>query len=187
MDETIIKNWNDCVQQGDQVWICGDFAWNRHASYLHRLNGKKFIVLGSHDKMPIETLRLFAEVHNGMARRLFNKRVYILTHCAMRVWESSHYGSINLYGHSHGRLPESDVKRQMDVGVDVWGYRPVPLELVEAVMEDRLFNKGDGDRSPEELVAAVDSLRVRNLEWREWYESKIVVDKKEVNWHSTGK
>jgi calcineurin-like phosphoesterase family protein len=38
-------------------------------------------------------------------------------------------GSINLHGHSHGRLKPQP--RQFDVGVDVWSFRPVGLsELV---------------------------------------------------------
>jgi calcineurin-like phosphoesterase family protein len=39
-------------------------------------------------------------------------------------------GSINLHGHSHGRLKSQP--RQFDVGVDVWNFRLVRLlELVE--------------------------------------------------------
>ena len=33
--------------------------------------------------------------------------------------------SINLHGHSHGRL--KPLPRQFDVGVDVWDFRPVRL------------------------------------------------------------
>jgi calcineurin-like phosphoesterase family protein len=36
--------------------------------------------------------------------------------------------SINLHGHSHGKL--KPVARQVDVGVDVWGYRPITLETI---------------------------------------------------------
>jgi calcineurin-like phosphoesterase family protein len=35
-------------------------------------------------------------------------------------------GSINLHGHSHGRL--KPMPRQFDVGVDAWGFRPVTLD-----------------------------------------------------------
>jgi calcineurin-like phosphoesterase family protein len=34
-------------------------------------------------------------------------------------------GALNLHGHSHGRLKPQP--RQIDVGVDVWDFRPVPL------------------------------------------------------------
>jgi len=34
-------------------------------------------------------------------------------------------GSINLHGHSHGRL--KPLPRQFDVGVDAWDFRPASL------------------------------------------------------------
>lgn len=172
MDEKFISNWNEMVKAGDHTWILGDFAWRNHSRYLHRLNGKKSLVLGSHDKMSQDVLRLFAEVHDGMARRQFNKVPFFLTHCAMRVWESSHYGSVNLYGHSHGRLPEFEDRLQMDVGVDVWDYKPIPLELILWIISKRGF-KPEGRRTPEELEEAVTVLARRNFLFREEFKSKI--------------
>jgi len=37
-------------------------------------------------------------------------------------------GWVNLHGHSHGRLKPQP--RQFDVGVDVWGFRPVTLPTI---------------------------------------------------------
>ena len=39
-------------------------------------------------------------------------------------------GALNLHGHSHGRL--KPLTRQIDVGVDVWGFRPVDLAVLKA-------------------------------------------------------
>jgi calcineurin-like phosphoesterase family protein len=47
-------------------------------------------------------------------------------------------GSVNLHGHSHGRL--KPLPRQFDVGVDVWDFRPVSLA-------DILARKAIVDRS----------------------------------------
>jgi len=173
MDEALIANWNADVRQGDHVWICGDFAWRDQRKYLQRLNGKKFLILGSHDKMNQDTLRLFAEVHNGMATRNFGlNSIFILTHCAMRVWERSHYGSINLYGHSHGRLSEYNDKLQMDVGVDVWNYKVVPLELIKMVMATRDYKERKG-LTQEELNVKVKELADRNAAIRKHFETPI--------------
>jgi len=173
MDEALIANYNSVVKTGDHVWILGDFAWRDHRKYLHRLNGKKFLIKGSHDKMNLSTLQLFAEVHEGMVIRMFNKTSFVLTHCAMRVWERSHYGSINLYGHSHGRLleyPEYFNKMQMDVGVDVWQFKPVALETILKIMEARNFKLG-GRVTGEELDARVAELALRNEGYRKLYYS----------------
>ncbi len=166
MDDALISNYNSMVKAGDHCWILGDFAWKNHRQYLHRLNGKKFLIKGSHDKMDLNTLRLFAEVHEGMAIRNIGGAAFILTHCAMRVWERSHYGSINCYGHSHGRLPEYNDKLQLDVGVDVWQYKPVPVELILMIMATRNFRL-NGRVTSEELEARVSELRGRNTKYRE--------------------
>ena len=171
MDNAIIAHWNSMVGHGDHVWILGDFAWRNHVQYMHRLSGKKFLVKGSHDMMNTDALRLFAEVHAGMAQRSFDGKIFTLTHCAMRVWERSHYGSINLYGHSHGRLTETDDRLQMDVGVDVWDYKPVPLELIMMIMKQRKHS--ENQRTAAELEADVAALAQRNAGYRATLESEM--------------
>jgi calcineurin-like phosphoesterase family protein len=50
-------------------------------------------------------------------------------------------GSINLHGHSHGRLKA--LPRQFDVGVDVWDFRPVRLaEILGRTRQQRRFRRG---------------------------------------------
>ncbi len=54
MDQAIIERHNACVGQADTVYDLGDFAFRCSAEYavacLHRLNGRRHLVLGNHDK-----------------------------------------------------------------------------------------------------------------------------------------
>jgi len=50
----------------------------------------------------------------------------ILCHYAFRTWNQMGKGSINLHGHSHGRLKPAP--RQFDVGVDAQELKPGSLE-----------------------------------------------------------
>jgi calcineurin-like phosphoesterase family protein len=59
------------------------------------------------------------------------KELITFCHYAMRTWPGSYAGSAHLYGHSHGRMPELDSLLSFDVGVDVWGYIPVPWEAIQ--------------------------------------------------------
>lgn len=77
----------------------------------------------------------------------FNKQRFVMCHFAFRVWNKSHHGSINLYGHSHDTLDfnkkELPYGKSMDVGVDsafrIFGeYRPFHIEEVRKTMEKRL-------------------------------------------------
>ncbi|WP_237730162.1 hypothetical protein [Chryseobacterium gleum] len=46
------------------------------------------------------------------------KQKIILFHYAMRTWNDSHRGVWQLYGHSHGTLPDDEKALSFDVGVD---------------------------------------------------------------------
>lgn len=54
MDEALIENWNTVVRRPeDIVWVLGDYALGdrtRGLGYLSRLNGRKMLVSGNHDK-----------------------------------------------------------------------------------------------------------------------------------------
>ena len=153
MNEILIENWNKIVQGGDHVYILGDFAWKNHARYIHVLKGKKYLIVGSHDRMHQECLRLFTEVHPGLLIRNFNGTQFNLSHCAPLVWEKSHYGSIALYAHSHGRITEHDDRRRMDVGVDIHAYRPISLEFILFIMQKRAYGiKGGGDEVQKNVI-----------------------------------
>lgn len=153
MNSELIANWNDTVHGGDHVYILGDFAWKNHAHFIHALHGKKYLITGSHDRMSVDCLRLFTEVHEGMLIRNFNNNVFCMTHCAMLVWEKSHYGAINLHGHSHGRITEYDDRRRMDVGMDIHAYRPISLEFILFIMQKRTYGiKGGGDEVQKNVI-----------------------------------
>lgn len=136
MDQTLINNWNEIVKPGCTVYIIGDFAWKDHAKYANRLNGKKILITGNHDKMSHDAMKPFTEVHPFLVRRFFGHEV-TLCHYALKVWPASHYGSWQLYGHSHGRIKETKYLKGIDVGVDVWGFRPVPYEVLKALMDTK--------------------------------------------------
>lgn len=128
MNDALIENWNRKVNKRDTVIIVGDFAWERHGYFLNVLNGKKELVIGSHDKMPKKYLDSFSNVY--MTKTFdYKKRTFVAMHCCPRVWEKSHYGSICLFGHSHGRLNTYNLS--FDVGVDVPQNRYSPINMDE--------------------------------------------------------
>ena len=53
MDEKIILNHNEIVSQDDEIYILGDISMNSDygAKCLSRMNGKKYLIRGNHDKI----------------------------------------------------------------------------------------------------------------------------------------
>jgi calcineurin-like phosphoesterase family protein len=124
MDAEMIARWNAAVGEDDAVWHLGDFARTlpRAAEILPRLNGKKHLVLGNNDPLPQpdgwESIENYAELQvDGVD--------LVLCHYPFRRWKGMDRCSLNLHGHSHGRL--KPLPRQFDVGVDVRDFRPVTL------------------------------------------------------------
>ena len=113
--------------------------------YFSRLNGRISVIPGGHDKHwvskgeylsksehpivilpPLQTIKVSL---SGMDK----PQVLVLCHYAMRVWDRSHYGSWQLYGHSHGNLPP--LPNSLDVGVDNCDYAPISLAQVSSQMK----------------------------------------------------
>ncbi|HEX5078803.1 MAG TPA: metallophosphoesterase family protein [Geminicoccaceae bacterium] len=131
MDEAMIARWNETVGPADEVWHLGDFAVRRPAAEMARLlaalHGKVHLVAGNNDGPETMALSGFASVHYYLELELEGVRL-VLCHYPFRSWNGMARGAIDLHGHSHGRL--SRLPRQLDVGVDVWDFRPITLEAV---------------------------------------------------------
>lgn len=135
MDEVLIKNWNSRICPNDVVYHLGDVAFRsveETNAILKRLNGKKILIRGNHDKKINSSL--FEGVYNYYELKVQDKFI-VMCHYAMRVWNKSHHGSYHLYGHSHGTLPQHGLS--MDVGVDANEFKPISFEEIKLVMEHR--------------------------------------------------
>lgn len=131
MDEALVARWNEVVGPGDAVWHLGDFGVRlkpeRAAELLSRLNGTKHLVAGNNDDAQIRGLTGWGSVQDYAEIELDGRRL-VLCHYPLRVWNGAARGALNLHGHSHGRL--APWPRQVDVGVDAWDFRPVPLAAI---------------------------------------------------------
>lgn len=133
-DAALIEAWNERVAPDDTVWHLGDFALGRPAGHVDRLlgalHGNKHLIVGNNDGPETTTSGYFASVQHYKELEIDGVAL-VLCHYPFRTWNKMGKGWIDLHGHSHGRL--KPVPRQIDVGVDAWGYRPVTLaEMLEA-------------------------------------------------------
>ena len=145
MDEAMLKTINETVGPRDFLYILGDVSFAKPEytkQMIKRMNGIKILVWGNHDQVirsNSEIRDLFHETHELLDRTFVvnEKRTKIvMCHYAMKVWNKSHHGTLHLYGHSHGTMPD-DGSRSMDVGMDAVGMRPISLEEVVARLGER--------------------------------------------------
>lgn len=157
MNEGLIERWNAVVNPGDTVWSLGDFAFmpfDKTMEVIKRLNGDLHMVLGNHDQKIAQNRKELLD--SGLVKEIrdykelsHNKQRICLFHYAQRAWNGSHYGSWQLFGHTHGDM--EPYGKSVDVGVDspyVTGeapYRPFSFEEVEAFMRNREVIKHHAD------------------------------------------
>ena len=133
MNGAMVERWNATVGHEDDVWHLGDLAIRQPAAavaeLLGRLNGKKHLVTGNNDPPATTEESSWASVQ-PYAELTLDGVFLVLCHYPFRRWRRMDKGSFDLHGHCHGRLAPQP--RQVDVGVDVWDFRPVTLAQILA-------------------------------------------------------
>jgi len=158
MDLFLVDNHNKTVTPDDIVYHDGDFCfgdWQDAVRYLEMLNFKRFyFIWGNHDHAMEE---LFEMVKAKRAPQIMKKVTFLgdmkqikingqritLCHYAMRTFNKSHRGAWQLYGHSHGTLPNDPNILSFDIGVDCHNYQPISFERVQQIMSTKTFKPID--------------------------------------------
>jgi calcineurin-like phosphoesterase family protein len=132
-DDALIAFWNETVGADDVVWHLGDFArtanLERLDAMLARLNGTKHLIIGNNDTPSTIAAGGWASTQHYRELTI-DGTMFVLCHYPLLTWNRMGKKSVNLHGHSHGRL--KGAVRQHDVGVDAWNYRPVSLEQLRS-------------------------------------------------------
>lgn len=130
MHEYIIQRWNSVVKPHDYVYHLGDvtFQYNHlFNNIMSRLNGKKRLIVGNHDKIwNVNLQRWFekAELWKG-----FKEHNFTATHIPARL-DGLRDGAFNVHGHTHQNFMEDP--RYINVCVEVRDYTPVNIDQIGA-------------------------------------------------------
>jgi len=157
MNRALIERWNDAVTDTDEVWVLGDVALGRIDETLglvEQLHGRKILLTGNHDRCwhghGAKAERWigryadagFDEIHHGSIETPLGSTPVMCSHFPYRGDSRDHErypdhrpidsGAVLLHGHVHERWKVRD--RQINVGVDVWDFRPITdEEILEAI------------------------------------------------------
>jgi calcineurin-like phosphoesterase family protein len=151
MNEAIVKNWNSVVPKDGVVFRLGDVSLTAVPKalndLLHKLNGTKYLIIGNHEKDALgkEYIRdhwkdIFdvCEIYVDDEEITYKEQHIVMCHYPMIVWNASHRGSWQLFGHVHGGLSNKGVIQhkpaQIDVGVDCHNYTPISYQQVKEII-----------------------------------------------------
>jgi len=152
-DAAVVANWNAVVRPDDTVWHLGDVGMgrlSRFAEWIGMLHGEIHLITGNHDAC--------APIHRGAhkhqrqwlstgfasiqayARLRINGKSVLLSHFPYRgsgdhtaeerytQYRFVDDGNWLLHGHTHST--ERQQGRQVHVGLDAWGLKPVSVDTI---------------------------------------------------------
>lgn len=135
MNARLLSECRARVQPDDDLWIVGDFSAGKATdaqrrevrTIFHALPGRKHLICGNHDQpwvcdLPWDSVTETADI-TADGRRLF------LCHYPMITWPGARHQGLQLFGHVHQNWQGS--RNSVNVGVDVWDFRPVTLPEIE--------------------------------------------------------
>ncbi|WP_409967511.1 hydrolase [Bengtsoniella intestinalis] len=138
MNASLIHNWNCVVGQEDEVYILGDFTL-KGITYvpdlLARLNGKKYLIRGNHDRFArfyqVDGFEWVKDYYELNAEGHW----FVLCHYPFAEWNHQRRGSFHLHGHIHtdGAYNQENIQNgrlMYDVGVDANNYAPVGVTQI---------------------------------------------------------
>jgi len=140
MHEMMIARWNETVGPNDLVYHLGDFGMGNATklrAVFERLNGKVVLIRGNHDcisKTAFKERVGFVEVYDELevdGMKLCHLPYYGDTQEEDRFKNKRPILDSNQWlicGHVHDLWRFKG--RQLNVGVDVWGYYPLSLERI---------------------------------------------------------
>jgi len=151
MDEAIVDKWNKTVRGTERVYVLGDVSFHNPkvgVPLLRRLNGEKILVLGNHDKYSMTQYRQAGFVHicNETVIPMLGRRVrmshfpYLPRPEENEPDHEMRYPHLRprrdgneflLCGHVHDRWKTRE--RMVNVGTDVWNFRPVSHSVIESL------------------------------------------------------
>ncbi len=171
MNEAMVTAWNRVVELDDLVYYLGDFAMNAElvSKIAPRLNGKKIIIPGNHDRCWKEkdtsgrwhTHYLeagFDSIMQEMRIEIGGESV-LLNHLPYRneVDPSQKYfaerpvddGGWLIHGHVHQRWQVTG--KQINVSVEVWNFEPANLKSIADIIQQGPVYELDDDGSKKQV------------------------------------
>ena len=146
MDELLIKQWNSTVKKQDTVYFLGDFCLGnreRTEKILNKLHGKKFLIIGNHDKSLKGLERYFEDVAQIKEAKFTNNQFPFIDkdetfcvemcHFPLLTWNRRQNGSVHIHGHCHDSITKVNdemMELRVDIGFDCerWNYQFIELE-----------------------------------------------------------
>lgn len=130
MNEYMIDIHNNTVSKGEMVYFLGDFSFgnkNLTKEVFKRLNGRKFLILGNHDKARSLTWWKNIGFEQVYPNPIILEEKYIISH--KPLYDLGRF--CNIHGHMHNKDILSFTGEYINVCVEKLKYKPITFNNIK--------------------------------------------------------
>ena len=138
MRREIVTRFNETVGKDDTTYFLGDVAmlgasqWEHLKGVVQSLNGRKHLVFGNHDEFRWERYLDVGFISTHSAHWMMVEGYNVVMAHDPAVYCTLDPGTIFLHGHIHTLYRSLPGQRTVNVGVDMWDFRPVTMSQILA-------------------------------------------------------
>ena len=136
MRNVLINNYNQIVRKDDSCFFLGDMAmlgtsqWEHLKGIVQSLNGDKHLIFGNHDEFKWQRYVDigFTTVHSALWLEEDGLPI-VLAHDPS-VYCTLAPDTVLIHGHIHTLYKSIPSRKVINVGVDMWDFKPVNIEQI---------------------------------------------------------
>lgn len=154
MNQYMIDQWNSVVGENDEVYYLGDLMYRMNPKHfvkyiLSKLNGKKYLIPGNHDKRYmkhyIEHFEWINEIEyltHSVNNETYN---FVLFHYPIISWDGMFRNHIHLHGHTHNNSIEDKMNYNiighiLNVNCEFNDYKPLSINDIIERFKNKKIN-----------------------------------------------
>ena len=145
MNQAIITNYNMIVKKQDICYWLGDIMYDASKEkvykVLSRMRGRKYLIMGNHDRNHSETWWLSCGFDKVFSHPIYDAKNYILLSHEPLPEFGNNPPIVNYHGHIHIQDYDfAEHKQCINVCLEQTNYKPVPL-INPYITQPRIFSR----------------------------------------------
>jgi calcineurin-like phosphoesterase family protein len=135
MNHHMIDAWNSVVDEGDQVYVLGNLAWDPITAdeTVGQLNGTIHLIKGDFD----DATEDISELHEYKLNicecdiQVDDRNKLVLSYWPLRDWYNRNKGYYSVISFIGSKFKSNHKENLINVNCDSWGFKPVELQKVK--------------------------------------------------------
>lgn len=141
MNIYLIETWNSVVNDGDIVYVLGNFAWDPETLEMiaRNLNGDIIVISGEYDRATRDVAEIKGIIDIEYLYNAIEEHPEInavLSYWPLSEWPDKNKGSYSIIGYPGKDHKTNHKTRVINCACDNWEFKPVEISKLIELLED---------------------------------------------------